>query len=43
MKDILVLRDENFYLSNFYECSIDYDGLTYLNAEAAFQAQKCKV
>ena len=34
-------RNENFYLSNFYECSITYDGLTYQNNEAAFQAQKC--
>ena len=42
MNDILVFRDENFYLSNFYECSIEYDGLTYPNTEAAFQAQKCK-
>ena len=28
------------FLSNFYECSITYDGLTYCNSEAAFHAQK---
>lgn len=30
-----------FFLSNFYECPVEYDGLKYLNNEAAFQAQKC--
>lgn len=29
------------YLSNFYPCPVTYDGITYANAEAAFQAQKC--
>jgi len=29
------------YLSNFYECRIEYGGLVYRNAESAFQAQKC--
>lgn len=29
------------YLSNFYETRVEYKGLTYLNNEAAFQAQKC--
>jgi len=29
------------YLSNFYEVPIRYEGLTYRNAESAFQAQKC--
>ncbi len=29
------------FLSNFWECSVVYDGLHYGNAEAAFQAQKC--
>ena len=29
------------FLSNFYQCPFEYDGLTYPNAEAAFQAQKC--
>lgn len=30
-----------FFLSNFYECPVTYKQLTYTNAEAAFQAQKC--
>ncbi|MCD8104360.1 MAG: NADAR family protein [Lachnospiraceae bacterium] len=29
------------YLSNFYPVCVTIDGLTYLNAEAAFQASKC--
>ena len=29
-----------FFLSNFYACNVTYDGITYKNAEAAFQAQK---
>ena len=29
------------YLSNFYNCEVRYDGLTYHSAEAAFQAAKC--
>jgi len=29
-----------FFLSNFYEKEITYNGITYLNNEAAFQAQK---
>lgn len=33
-------RDENYYLSNFYEVPVTYQGLTYMNNEAAFQAQK---
>ena len=30
------------FLSNFYDSTITYEGLTYKNAEAAFQAQKDK-
>jgi ribA/ribD-fused uncharacterized protein len=29
------------YLSNFWECPVTYEGLTYRNAEAAYQASKC--
>ena len=29
------------FLSNFYQLPFEYQGLTYPNAEAAFQAQKC--
>ena len=34
-------RGEYDYLSNFYSCPVEYDGLTYQNTEAAFQAAKC--
>lgn len=33
---------EYFFLSNFYESPVMYDGLVYNNNEAAFQAQKNK-
>lgn len=33
-------KNEYFFLSNFYEAPVEYDGLTYSNNEAAFQAQK---
>jgi ribA/ribD-fused uncharacterized protein len=33
-------RDEYFFLSNFYPVEIKLDGIVYLNAETAFQAQK---
>lgn len=34
-------RNQYAFLSNFYPTQITYKGLTYKNAEAAFQAQKC--
>ena len=30
-----------YFLSNFYASMVTYDGLRYLSAECAFQAQKC--
>ena len=33
-------KEENRFLSNFYQCDFVYEGLTYHTAEAAFQAQK---
>ena len=33
-------RGKYFFLSNFSSSVIEYDGLTFLNGEAAFQAQK---
>lgn len=36
-------RGPNNFLSNFFECDITYNGITYKNTEAAFQAQKTKV
>lgn len=41
MNKINSFRDEYYFLSNFYECYVTYNGLTYKNNEAAFQAQKC--
>lgn len=32
---------EYAFLSNFYDCSVVYRGLKFLNTEAAFQAAKC--
>ena len=32
--------DEYFFLSNFYESKVTYEGITYLNNEAAFQSMK---
>lgn len=39
---INLFRDEYEFLSNFYPCQIEYCGIYYQNAEAAFQAQKCQ-
>lgn len=34
-------RGDYEFLSNFYVCMIEYKGVWYQSAEAAFQAQKC--
>lgn len=34
-------RNENFFLSNMYECDVCYEGIIFSSAEAAFQAAKC--
>ena len=41
MNEIKSFRGEYEFLSNFYEVPVTYNGLTYQNSEAAFQAQKC--
>lgn len=41
MKVINDFKGEYRFLSNFAKVNITYKGLTYPNAEAAFQAQKC--
>ena len=41
MTAITDFREKYFFLSNFYNSPVTYDGLTYMNSEAAFQAQKC--
>lgn len=33
-------RGKYYFLSNFYEAPVTYNGITYQNNEAAFQAQK---
>lgn len=30
-----------YFLSNFYPCNVKYNGVMFMNSEAAFQAQKC--
>ena len=42
MNKIDSFKDEYFFLSNFYEAPVEYDGLKYGSSEAAFQAQKCE-
>ena len=37
---INIFDGEYAFLSNFYECDVTYNGLTYKNSEAAFHAQK---
>lgn len=39
---ITSFRGEYDFLSNFYEATVTYEGITYKNSEAAFQAQKCE-
>lgn len=41
MNKIDSFRGSYYFLSNFFEISVTYDGITYQNNEAAFQAQKC--
>lgn len=41
-KAIDQFKGEYEFLSNSYPSKINYEGITYLNAEAAFQAQKCR-
>lgn len=40
MDKISSFRDEYYFLSNFYKAPVTYNGLTYRNNEAAYQAQK---
>ena len=41
MELINEFRDEYYFLSNFYDCTVLYEGILYKSSEAAFQAQKC--
>lgn len=40
-KEINEFQGPYRFLSNFWNCPVTYGGVTYQNAEAAFQAQKC--
>lgn len=40
IKIIDSFREENSYLSNFYPCEIEYEGIIYKSSEAAYQASK---
>lgn len=40
-KTISNFRGEYFFLSNFFSAPVTYDGFTFQNNEAAFQAAKC--
>ena len=40
MDAIRSFRGDYRFLSNFYQCPFEYEGLTYPNSEAAFQAAK---
>lgn len=38
---IAEFKKQYFFLSNFYNRSVIYNGIEFLNTESAFQAQKC--
>lgn len=40
-KEIKGFTGEYEFLSNAYPCTVEYKGLKYTNAEAAFQASRC--
>ena len=40
MEKINSFRGSYYFLSNFYEAPVTYEGITFKNNEAAFQAQK---
>lgn len=40
MEEIKFFNGKYFFLSNYFPCIITYDGITYNNAEAAFQSAK---
>lgn len=42
MNKINSFRNEYFFLSNFYNCIVEIEGIKFNNAEAAFQAMKCE-
>ena len=42
MSDVIDhLRGEFDWLSNFFQCQVEFEGMNFSNVEAAFQAAKC--
>lgn len=41
LQAIKSFRGDYYFLSNFYPAPVIYEGITYQNSEAAFQAAKC--
>lgn len=41
MEIIREFKDDYAFLSNFYECTVRYNGRTFDSSEAAFHAEKC--
>lgn len=41
MKAISSFRGQYFFLSNYFPAPVTYQGITFQNSEAAFQAMKC--
>lgn len=41
IKEIKEFKNKYFFLSNFFEAPVTYDGLTFQNNESAFQSKKC--
>lgn len=41
MKKITEFKGKHYFLSNFYSAPVTYNGHSFLNNEAAFQAAKC--
>ena len=35
-------RGDYYFLSNFYNCKVELEGMVFDNAESAFQAMKCR-
>ena len=42
METIKSFRKQYYFLSNFYPCTVTYEGETFGSAERAFQAAKCE-
>lgn len=43
MRPILVFDGNNKFLSNFYQCDVEFEGVVYPSAEHAYQASKTDI